>query len=96
MTLTLERSPDWPSISDFYSRKSVFLTGVTGFLGKCLVEKLLRCVPDIGRIMVLIRPKLGKSAEERLKSVFTSKVSALYLCVVLKCGCWSIYCCHGY
>ena len=56
------------------------------------MEKLLRCVPDIGRILVLIRPMRGKSAEERLRSVFTSKVSSLScvafeVLVVVICSC---------
>ena len=81
MTINLERNPDWPSINDYYTRKNIFLTGVTGFLGKCLVEKLLREIPDIGRIFVLVRPNRGKSAAERLKETFSSKVSVLILCV---------------
>ena len=35
--------------------KTVLLTGGTGFLGKVIVERLLRCAPEIGRIYLLIR-----------------------------------------
>src|SRR5215467_5704886 len=35
--------------------KTVLLTGGTGFLGKVIVERLLRCAPDIERIYLLIR-----------------------------------------
>lgn len=63
-----------PSIAEFYSHKDVFITGATGFLGKCLMEKLLRSVPNIGQVMILIRPKRGKSAKERLDAILTSKV----------------------
>ena len=38
--------------------KTVLLTGGTGFLGKVIVERLLRCAPDIGRIYLLIRTEL--------------------------------------
>lgn len=81
MSLAEERNADWPSITDFYAHKDIFITGATGFLGKCLVEKLLRDVPDIGRVMILIRPKKGKSVEERLKSVLGSKVGTSLLTV---------------
>lgn len=35
----------------------MLLTGGTGFLGKVVVERLLRCAPEIGRIYLLIRPQ---------------------------------------
>lgn len=31
---TAERSSAYESVADFYAGKSVFITGVTGFLGK--------------------------------------------------------------
>lgn len=37
--------------------KTVLITGATGFLGKVVVERLLRCAPDIARIYLLIRPR---------------------------------------
>ena len=67
-------SPEWPSIAQFYSQRDVFVTGATGFLGKCLVEKLIRSIPDIGRVMILIRPKRGKTVKERLDALLSSKV----------------------
>ncbi|MDX5300396.1 MAG: SDR family oxidoreductase, partial [Gammaproteobacteria bacterium] len=35
--------------------KHVLITGTTGFVGKVVLEKLLRVVPDIGGIYLLIR-----------------------------------------
>ncbi len=32
-------------IAEFFKRKSVFITGATGFIGKQLVEKLVRSCP---------------------------------------------------
>lgn len=55
------------SIRPYFSAKSVLVTGVTGFLGKPLLEKLLRAFPDIARVYLLIRPKGGDSAHERLE-----------------------------
>ncbi|PVY79008.1 male sterility protein [Tamilnaduibacter salinus] len=37
------------------SGKQVLITGTTGFLGKVVLEKLIRSVPDIGGIHLLIR-----------------------------------------
>ena len=36
-----------PEIADFYNGQSAFITGATGFMGKVLVEKLLRSCPQI-------------------------------------------------
>jgi FlaA1/EpsC-like NDP-sugar epimerase len=35
--------------------RSIFITGATGFVGKVLVEKLLRSCPDIAKIYILVR-----------------------------------------
>lgn len=40
---------------------------ISGFLGKVIVEKLLRDCPDIKKIFVLIRTKKGISPYERLE-----------------------------
>ncbi len=66
--------PSLPNISEFYSHKDVFITGATGFMGKCLVEKLLRSLPDIGKLYLLVRPKRGKLMEGRIESMLQSKV----------------------
>ncbi|XP_050685690.1 putative fatty acyl-CoA reductase CG8306 [Leptidea sinapis] len=51
----------------FYSGKNIFITGGTGFVGLCLIEKILRCIPDAGKIYLLMREKKGKQIAERLK-----------------------------
>lgn len=43
------------SVSKELAGKRVLVTGATGFVGKVIVEKLLRDVPDIGGIYLLIR-----------------------------------------
>ena len=42
-----------------------------GFIGKrhSVVEKLLRCCPDIGKIYMLVRPKNDVTPEERVKTM---------------------------
>nr|CAD7266853.1 unnamed protein product [Timema shepardi] len=53
--------------------KCIFITGGSGFVGKALTEKLLRSVPDV-TIILLIRPKRGKAAQERLEEILNDKV----------------------
>lgn len=62
------------SIVDFYAGRTVLVTGATGFMGKVLLEKLLRSCPTITRIYVLIRPKKGFCVEMRLTQLLESKV----------------------
>ncbi|XP_023221403.1 putative fatty acyl-CoA reductase CG5065 [Centruroides sculpturatus] len=61
------------SISKFYDSREVFVTGVTGSLGKVLLEKLLRSCNN-EKIYVLIRSKKGMTAEERKMELFRSKI----------------------
>lgn len=66
-------------ISSFYRDKSIFITGATGFIGKTLIEKLLRSCHDLDKIYILIRAKKGRSLTERLDEILNSKVSYLHL-----------------
>lgn len=62
------------SISEFYNGKSIFITGGTGFLGKILIEKLLRSCPGIKNIYLLIRPKKGLEINTRLTEILNSQL----------------------
>ncbi|XP_070137659.1 fatty acyl-CoA reductase wat-like [Drosophila bipectinata] len=53
-------------IRGFYKDKVVFLTGATGFLGKVIIEKLLRST-DVKEIYTMVRSKRGRNIEDRLK-----------------------------
>lgn len=46
----------------------------TGFVGKALIEKLLRSCPTLSKIYVLLRPKKGVSIEQRLKDQLDTKL----------------------
>ncbi|KAK9886421.1 hypothetical protein WA026_016701 [Henosepilachna vigintioctopunctata] len=60
------------SIPEFFHGKTVFITGGTGFMGKVLLEKLLRSCPGVAKIYLLIRPKKGQNAHERLSQLLCS------------------------
>lgn len=47
------------SVTQFYSGKSILITGATGFMGKVLVEKLLRDCGEVRCIYILVRMKRG-------------------------------------
>lgn len=57
-------------IQSFYSNTTIFITGGTGFLGKIVLEKLLRSCSDLKKIYLLIRIKKGIKPEERLDTLF--------------------------
>ncbi|XP_022082827.1 fatty acyl-CoA reductase 1-like isoform X2 [Acanthaster planci] len=62
------------SIPEYFTDKSIFITGATGFIGKVLVEKLLRSCPTLKQIFLLVRPKAGQTARERLSVITKSKL----------------------
>lgn len=66
---TVKRLDDLPAIANFYTDQEIFITGGSGFMGKVLIEKLLRSCPDLKKIYVLLRPKKGKSIEQRLQGI---------------------------
>ncbi|KAG6460344.1 hypothetical protein O3G_MSEX011916 [Manduca sexta] len=55
-------------IQKFYQDSVIFITGVSGFMGKLLVEKLLRAC-NVRKIYILIRPKEGKTIRDRLNDI---------------------------
>lgn len=65
-------------IPGFYRDRSIFITGATGFMGKVLVEKLLRCCPGIKTIYLLMRPKRGRDVRTRLEELIKTKVIYLF------------------
>jgi len=63
-----------PSIREFYAGRSLFITGATGFMGKVLVEKLLRSCPEIACIYLLVRSKKGVDPKARINSLLDCKL----------------------
>uniref|UniRef100_A0A182NV71 Fatty acyl-CoA reductase n=1 Tax=Anopheles dirus TaxID=7168 RepID=A0A182NV71_9DIPT len=61
--------PGCGSVQEFYKDATILLTGGTGFIGKVLLEKMLRCF-QVKTVFLLIRVKRNKTADERLEEVF--------------------------
>ncbi|HXF57570.1 MAG TPA: HAD-IB family hydrolase [Actinomycetota bacterium] len=55
--------------------KRVLLTGVTGFLGAGLLERILWDLPDT-HVSVLVRPRFGSSGRERVREVLSGTAFA--------------------
>lgn len=52
-------------IAKWFTDQVIFITGATGFMGKVLVEKLLRDCSDIKECYLLMRTKRGVEPEQR-------------------------------
>uniref|UniRef100_A0A182UB34 Fatty acyl-CoA reductase n=1 Tax=Anopheles melas TaxID=34690 RepID=A0A182UB34_9DIPT len=98
LTMTEERKITSTPVMEFYRDKCVLITGGTGFIGRLLIEKLLRVIGDyavmkgltcnqtVGRsvkakfkinvrqIILLSRPKKGKTTQQRCDDLFSSIV----------------------
>ncbi|EAZ07989.1 hypothetical protein OsI_30251 [Oryza sativa Indica Group] len=62
---------DAERIIEYFKGKSILITGATGFLGKILVEKILRVQPDVKKIYLLVRAIDQASANQRVQSEVT-------------------------
>lgn len=62
-------------IANWFRNQVIFVTGSTGFMGKVLVEKLLRDCPDIEKCYLLMRTKRGIEPEQRRDDYVNSMVS---------------------
>jgi alcohol-forming fatty acyl-CoA reductase len=56
-----------------------FLTGCTGFLGKVVLEKILRSL-KYKKIYYLLRPKDGNRASQRFRSLLSSEIFECFRC----------------
>ena len=66
------------SICKFYENGEIFITGGSGFIGRVLIEKLLRSCSGIARIFVLMRGKKGVAALERIHQLTDCMVSVKF------------------
>jgi fatty acyl-CoA reductase len=49
------------SLTEFYREKTLFITGTTGFIGKVVLEKILRSLGHFKKIYIMVRSKKGVS-----------------------------------
>ncbi|XP_014227100.1 putative fatty acyl-CoA reductase CG5065 [Trichogramma pretiosum] len=66
MDVTETSNKKLPSIPEWYRGREVLVTGGTGFMGKCLVAKLLLDCPEVEKIYLIVREKKGVLAKNRL------------------------------
>ncbi|GAB0100271.1 hypothetical protein DMENIID0001_162840 [Sergentomyia squamirostris] len=59
---------------EFFSGRSILLTGGTGFMGMALIEGMLSASEDIGRIYVVVREKKDLSPSERVAKLLTNEI----------------------
>ncbi|CAH9063346.1 unnamed protein product [Cuscuta europaea] len=78
-TPLVEKHDDGIGIVKFIRGKSFLVTGGTGFLGKVLIEKILRTVPDVHKIFILIKAENKEVAMERLKKEIMSAELFMFL-----------------
>ena len=55
-------------IKEFYEGKTIFLTGTTGFVGKVVLEKLIRDLFGFKKLFVMIRAKKNQSVRDRFEN----------------------------
>ncbi|CAG7719178.1 unnamed protein product [Allacma fusca] len=61
-------------IVEFFTGKSILITGGTGFVGKTLIEKILRSCPEVVKIYVLIREKRKQCPAVRLQNLLNEPI----------------------
>lgn len=62
------------NIQEFFKGRDILVTGGTGFMGKVLIEKLVRSCPNIGKVYMLLRHKKGKDMKARLEEFLEFEV----------------------
>ncbi|XP_043981506.1 fatty acyl-CoA reductase 1 isoform X3 [Gambusia affinis] len=62
------------NIPEYYAGKNVLISGATGFMGKVLLEKLLRSCPGVKAVYVMVRSKAGQSPQARVADMINCKL----------------------
>ena len=63
------------SIPQFYANRHILITGGSGFIGKVLIEKILRSCPDVAGVHLILREKKGVAPADRIKAITAVPVS---------------------
>ncbi|XP_063990570.1 fatty acyl-CoA reductase 1-like [Diachasmimorpha longicaudata] len=59
------------SLAEWYESREILVTGVTGEVGRILLEKILRTLPNV-KLYTIVRSRDGLTKDERLKKIFSS------------------------
>lgn len=62
------------NIKNYMKNKNIFITGGTGFLGKVLIEKLLRDCNDLNKLYILLRVKSDEKLCEKLEKFKNNQI----------------------
>ncbi|KAF5744861.1 fatty acyl-CoA reductase 3 [Tripterygium wilfordii] len=60
-------------VVEFLESKNILLTGVTGFLAKVLLEKIMRSQPNVKKLYLVLRAENATAATQRLRDEVFSK-----------------------
>ncbi|VAH70250.1 unnamed protein product [Triticum turgidum subsp. durum] len=60
-------------VASYFGGKNILITGSTGFLGKVLVEKILRVQPGVRKLFLLVRATNDESARHRIQTEVTRR-----------------------
>lgn len=71
-TKTMEKS-----VAETFKNGTLLITGSTGFLGKTLMEKILRSC-SVKKIGIIVRNKRGLSTQQRVADLYNQTVSILF------------------
>jgi thioester reductase-like protein/1-acyl-sn-glycerol-3-phosphate acyltransferase len=58
------------SVERTLQSRVVLLTGFTGFVGKCVAERILRSFPGVRKILLLVRRSKDVTALQRVRAIF--------------------------
>ncbi|KAM3355366.1 hypothetical protein ACQJBY_025879 [Aegilops geniculata] len=64
---------DGGRVAAYFGGKNILITGSTGFLGKVLVEKILRVQPGVTKLFLLVRATNDESARHRILTEVTRR-----------------------
>lgn len=63
------------TIKQFFDGQEIFVTGGTGYVGKVLIEKLLRSCKGIRKIFILVRLRESESERDRILKMTNNLVN---------------------
>ncbi|WCJ41791.1 Fatty acyl-CoA reductase 3 [Euphorbia peplus] len=64
---------EFGNIIEFFENKTILITGVTGFLAKLFIEKIMRVQPNVKKLYLLLRASDSVSASERFHNEVIGK-----------------------